>query len=260
MSEMLPPKQGPAILLYDIETSPSLVYTWTNWQTNVVATKEDWQILSFAYKWLGSTRTGFVSRQGQKDDKLVVKSLHALFDQADVVIAHNGDKFDQKKAATRFLFHGFPPPSPFQEIDTLKEAKRYFSHYSNSLNELSRYHSLGEKVHHTGIELWLECMADNPRYWKLMEKYNRQDVALLEQLYLALLPWIGSPGRRGHPNRGHWSKDSMVCPKCGSHNLIRRGWHRTSFSEFQTWQCKDCGGYSRGRQRRPQIEKKVELV
>lgn len=249
MSKLIaPPKDGPAVLVYDIETSPSLVYTWGNWNTNVVATKKDWEILSFAYKWLGQSRIGFECKRGEKDDKRLVGRLHSLFDQADVVVAHNGDKFDQKKAATRFMFHGYGPPSPYQQIDTLKETKRYFNHYSNALKELGRYHQIGDKVHHTGIDLWLGCMADDPKMWRVMEKYNRRDVALLEQLYHSLLPWIGTPGRQGHPNMGFW-KEGLACPKCGSDNVIKRGFHRTSVSVYQTIQCRDCTGYSRLRRR-----------
>jgi hypothetical protein len=33
-------------------------------------------------------------------------------------------------------------------------------------------------------------MADDPKAWALMGRYNRQDVKLLEKLYVALLPWI----------------------------------------------------------------------
>ena len=49
--------------------------------------------------------------------------------------------------------------------------------------------------------------------WKRMEKYNIQDVVLLENLYGHLLPWIKS-----HPNHNLFS-DGHVCPSCSSSSL-----------------------------------------
>jgi hypothetical protein len=79
-----------------------------------------------------------------------------------------------------------------------------------------------------------------------MEEYNRNDVDLLEGLYLRMLPWFGTPGAGGGGvNRALWHKDEETCPKCGGHHLEHRGRHRTRFSVFQTLHCLDCGGWSR---------------
>jgi hypothetical protein len=239
----------PRILLWDVETTPSLVYTWGQWQTNVIATKQDWYLLSFAYKWYGEKAVHFVHNQGKKNDKPVVKALHALLDEADIVVAHNGDKFDQSKANTRFMRWRLGPPSPYQSIDTLKEVRRQFNHYSNALNELGRYHQLGVKEKHTGIQLWLDCMGGDEKAMADMERYNKRDVLLLEDVYKILLPWIGTPGKRGHPNMNHWSDGTLVCSRCGSERVIKRGFHRTALSVFQTVECKECKGYSKLRQR-----------
>lgn len=262
------PPKGPAILLYDIETAPSLCWVWSQWNTNVVDTEQDWYLLAFAYRWFGQKPIGFVAINQDPDftpdtdqDRHVAERLHALIDAADIVVAHNGDRFDQKKAAARFLRNGLGPVSPYRSIDTLKEARRHFSHYSNALKELGRFHELGGKVPHTGFDLWRGCMRGDPKAWRLMERYNRQDVELLEAVYLKLRPWIGTPGTAAHPNLGHWDlkakKDGRpVCPKCGHDRLQSRGYHRTHVSEYRTWWCNPdtggCGGYSRTRKRDPQ--------
>lgn len=248
-----PPKDGPAILLYDIETAASLVHTWTQWQTNVIDTVEDWYILCFAFKWLGQRKVRFVRIGDPPNDFSVAERLAALYDRADIVVAHNGNQFDQRKANVRFLLHGITPPSPYQEIDTLRETKRSFNHYSSALKELGRFHSLGSKMPHTGFDLWRGCMDGDPAKWRLMEKYNRQDVVLLERLYLRLRPWIGRPGKAAHPNLGFWSRGEDTCPKCGKvGTLIRRGTrHRGTVNEYVSLQCsparKGCGGYTRSR-------------
>lgn len=246
-----PPKDGPAILLYDIETAPSLVYTWTQWDANVIATKEDWYMLCFAYKWSGQKKTDFVAvthapkyKSGDTNDQWVAHRLSSLFDRADVTVAHNGDNFDRKKANARFLYHDIDPPSPYRTVDTLKETRKHFKHYSNALNELGRFHQVGSKTPHTGVKLWLDCMDGDPAAWKTMEKYNRQDVTLLEDVFELIKPWIDPIGL----NHNFWS-EQPVCRKCGGSDLMRRGFHRTRVSEFQTWQCKTCKSYTQGNAR-----------
>jgi hypothetical protein len=190
-----PPVAGPKVLIYDIETAPAAAWVWSAYKTNILGMKQDWYLLSFAYKWLGQKGTHFVSlpqdpsfTSGSTDDLWVAARLASLFDAADVVIAHNGDNFDQKKANARFLYHGIDPPSPYQQIDTLKEARRYFNNYQNSLKELGRIYTKEDKMSHEGFDLWLGCMAGDPEKWATMEKYNRQDVRVLERLYRRLLP------------------------------------------------------------------------
>ena len=51
-------------------------------------------------------------------NKTQLDSYIELIDKADIVIAHNGDKFDLRKLNTRFLFHELGTPSSYQSIDT----------------------------------------------------------------------------------------------------------------------------------------------
>jgi DNA-directed RNA polymerase subunit RPC12/RpoP len=76
--------------------------------------------------------------------------------------------------------------------------------------------------------------------WSRMEKYNIQDVILLEKLYYKLLPWIKSL-----PNR-NLETDDHVCPSCGSKHLQKRGVNKTITAEYQRYQCKGCGSWSQG--------------
>jgi hypothetical protein len=256
---------GPRILLFDIETAPALVWVWNQWNTNVIATEADWYILCFAYRWYGEDETHFVSiyqdprfRSDTTNDKFVVKRLHEVLDEADVVIAHNGDAFDIRKTNARFIYYGMDPVSPYTSIDTKKESQRYLANYSNSLKELARLHDLTRKMENEGFSLWRRCMAGNSEAWKTMETYNRTDIIALEEWYVKLIPWIGHPGKGGGVNQALWGEEgATICPKCGARDtLIKRGFHRTKVSVFQTMQCMKkrggCGGYSRARKREPQ--------
>ncbi len=181
----------PRILFYDIETMAALVYTWSNYKTNVIATEEDWYILSVAWKWLGDKKIKFARKSKKKgDDKALVKVLWDLLDEADIVVAHNGDSFDQRKCNARFIELGMAPPSPYQTIDTKKVAARAAMNYSNKLDELARRLDLGRKLATLGFSTWLGCVAEDRTSWNLMKRYNIHDVKLLEKLYDALLPWM----------------------------------------------------------------------
>lgn len=244
----LPRKQtGPHILLYDIETAYALAGVWAQWNTNATHIERDWYILCFAYKWLGEGThwVGLPDSDSYSpdahDDRYVVERLRDLLDYADIVIAHNGDSFDQKKTNARILYHDLEIPTPYQSIDTKKIAKKYFNNMSNSLNELGRIYTQQEKVKHSGIQLWRDCIAGDPKAWREMKKYNLQDVNILEAVYLKMRPWI-----ERHPNRGHWSTNPETCPKCGvSGQMIRRGYRYTPAFRYPSFQCKACGGYSR---------------
>jgi len=229
------------ILIYDIESTPLLGYAWRPYDTNLISVLEDSRLLCFAYKWYGQKKTYFVKEN-------VTEKLHELFCEADVIVAHNNDKFDERKANAAFLHAGLGPPEPYQTVDTLKVARKYFASTRSSLKELAREYGLTDKMENSGFGLWTGCMAGDKKSWKEMEKYNRQDVDTLEQLYTLIRPWM----QTGHPNQGFWQRGVTVCPTCGSKDLQARGIRRTSVSEFQAFQCNSCGRYSRTRTRVPQ--------
>src|SRR4029078_8668904 len=73
-----------------------------------------------------------------QNDKRIVKNLWKLLNEADVVIAHNGDRFDLPKINARFLIHQIKPPSHYETIDTLKTARRKFGLTSNKLDYITK--------------------------------------------------------------------------------------------------------------------------
>lgn len=237
------------ILIYDIETSPSLGYYFNLYQEgNIVWDEKSWYMLSFSWKWLGENKVHVLSlpdfetySKDPENDKELCKKLWALFDEADIVIAHNGNSFDQKKSNARFIYHGFPPPSPYKEIDTKLVAKKYFKFDSNKLTDLGKYLKCGQKVETGGFGLWKRCMSGDMDSWKLMCKYNKQDVVLLEQIYLKLRPWMTN-----HPNMNMIEGTLHNCPNCGSDNTVRQGYKHSRVGTRQQYRCKDCCGWSCG--------------
>ena len=236
------------MLFYDIENAPILGYVWEAYDANLLHTVEDWYLLSVSYSWGLDGEVRFL-RKGHKkgDDEALARRVWRLLDEADVVVAHNGDAFDSKKLAVRFLHYGLGPPSPYRQIDTLKEARRHFKFAKNNLDDLGRFLGVGQKVANQGMATWLGCMANRPDDWAVMEEYGNQDVELLREVYKRLLPYVGHPGRPSPGvNMQQWTGlNTCTKPACGSDQIHKRGRHRTQANVYQTYQCNTCGGYSR---------------
>lgn len=230
------------VVFLDIETAPNLGYTWAKYEQNVLSFEREWFMLSFAFKWAGDEKPkafGLPDFPGYDDhksnDAQLVAKLWAVLDEADLVIAHNGDKFDLRKANARFLFHRMTPPSPYRTVDTLKLARKHFALTSNKLDDVAKALGLGKKAETGGFQLWLECMAGNRAAWRKMLRYNAQDVALLEDVYERLRPWHAT-----HP-----SIVNGACAACGGDHLVRRGTGFGNGKRYQRLQCYDCGKWSK---------------
>lgn len=240
------------ILLLDIETQPLNVKVWGLWDKFIPSDSilVPGYTMCFAAKWLGSKEIFFhrvVGRQGtvafERSRRRMALAAHELIDEADAIIHYNGARFDIPTLNQEFLLQGLGPPSPHADIDLLRTAKQRFRLPSNKLSYVSKILGLEGKTPHKGQDLWDECREDDEKAWKVMEKYNKQDVKLLEPVYKALLPWI-----KNHPNYGLYTgADKPTCPNCGGTVLQRRGFSRTKTQTYQRFQCNDCGTWTRAR-------------
>lgn len=244
---MTKPKIDAKILLLDIETAPALVYTWGLFDQNVGINQivKDGYILMWAAKWLGKGEImqdsvyahGKPTEYDGKAEAAIAKSIWKLMDEADIIVAHNGDDFDLKWLNATFLKHHLPPVSSYKSVDTLKSLRAAHKFISNKLEFQSMKHKLGRKIDTGGFELWIECMEGQESAWKKMIKYCKHDVRLLEKLYLKLRPYIKS-----HPNLGVYSnKGVQICSNCGSQRLRSKGFDYTTKNAYRRLICFDCG-------------------
>jgi hypothetical protein len=234
----------PRILFLDIETFPNVAYVWGKYDQNVIEFLQESCMASFVAKWLGEDEIivkGLPDYKGYKagsyNDKKLVADLWKLLDEADIVVAHHGDAFDVRVCNARFLVHGMTPPSPFKTVDTKKAMRKVARFNSNKLDDLGVNLGLGQKIK-TNFGLWKGCIEGDREAWKKMLDYNKQDVLLLEQLYLRLRPWINN-----HPN--FTVETGALCPKCNSSDVQYRGYAVTSTRRYRRFQCKQCGGWGR---------------
>ena len=210
----------PKILVIDIETAPASGYIWKLFDVNVSLSQliDTSKVICFAAKWVGDKKVIFHSNQEDTHKKMIKKAWD-LFNEADAVIGYNSKNFDCKILNKEFILSGFPPPAPYKHIDLLQTMKNKFKFMSNKLDHVSQELGIGKKTSHQGFELWQACMNNDSKAWKLMKKYNINDVKLTEE--------------------------SMVCPNCGSHNVTKNGTYKSPTRAYQKYVCNDCFAHSK---------------
>lgn len=165
---------------------------------------------------------------------------------------HNS-QFDIPHLNTHFLKQGFPPPSPFKQIDLKLAVGKQFKFTSNKLQFVSEVLGLAGKEEHEGFGLWDKVMNETGKYTTEIEldakarmtSYNKQDVFLLDEVYQAVLPWIPS-----HPHR-HLYEDGRGCPTCGADTefMQQEGYYYTKLSKFKKLRCIVCDSWFRSTRR-----------
>lgn len=229
------------ILFLDIETTPNLAYVWGLWNQNISINQivNSTEMLCFGARWYGQKKVIFKSVHHDGKEAML-QEVHRLLDEADVLVGWNSKAFDSKHLKRELLEAGMLPPSPYKEMDLMLAVKSQFKFPSNKLDYVSQTLGVGQKVKHSGFDLWLKCMAGDNKAWSEMKKYQIQDVDLLVDLYEKLKPWIPS-----HPNKQLYGKQDG-CVVCGSTHLQSRGYQMTATGKYPRYQCQDCGKWQRG--------------
>lgn len=262
-SRQKPQTDGPRILLFDLENTPSIGAAFQRWQVNLSQdhiVREGGCLISACWKFVGEDKI-YSAVQTPKEaradnDVSILCQLYEAWDSADMVVAHNAKRFDVPLFKTRLLLAGLPPPKTVKVIDTLRIVKG-LKFNSNKLDSLCEVLGIGRKMEHEGIRLWLDCMEGDKKALKKMLNYNEQDIVLLEELYHAVKAFDSNPHNAAH----YFDGSEARCPVCGSLDLTPTG-HLvyTPVSEFPEVQCGDCGHRSRTRQAVNSKEKRANLL
>lgn len=222
------------ILLLDIETAPNTAYVWRLFKENIGLNQilETGYVMCWAAKWYGEEKVYFSSVHHDSEENMLAQ-IHELLEQADCVVHFNGKSFDIPTLNKEFVTHGITPPAPYKQVDLLEVARATFRFTSNKLDFIAEQLGVGKK-HETTFKLWVDCMNNKPEAWDLMEKYNKNDVILLEKVYEKFRPWI-----RSHANHSLHNGE-VCCPNCGSRDYQRRGFYFTVAGKYQRYQCQKC--------------------
>lgn len=255
----------PKILVFDIETAPITAYTWGLYDLKVGLNqiKKDWHLLSWGAKWYGTPASEVMYMDNSKardisNDKALVTGLWKLLNQADIVIAQNGDKFDIKKFNARAVIHGLKPLRGLKSTDTMKESRKVFSFTSHSLEYMSgiinkKYKKL-KHARYPGFELWKAILEGDKRAWAEMKTYCIHDVLATEELYTHIQGWIKTQ------NLACYFDDAKIRCRCGSTDIFKKGFVFTDAGKFQGYKCRKCGKRPRGTVNLLTAKKKSRLL
>ena len=245
--------KAPKILYFDIETSFCLAAVWGTGKQYVTIDQilKEWKILTISYMWdtdkLPTNLT--ISLDGHHPmaydddgDKEMIVTFMKVYEQADLVIAHNGLRFDLAKLKARLSKYGLPAIAPVIFDDTYIASKQ-IAFTSHKLDYFGKYFSVGRKIE-TKFRLWVEVAHEKSESaLKTMSKYCGQDVVLLRKVFRKLKPYIKSK-----LNLASWNRDENCCPSCGAATLTKHGFHRTTVGLFQRFRCRSCGSTCRSGQ------------
>ena len=229
-------------LFYDIETSPNIGFFWkSGYKLNISHENiiQERAIICICYKWEGERKVHHL-QWNKGCDKKMVADFVKVANQADELIAHNGDRFDLKWINTRILYYGMDPSSIEKTVDTLKIAKAKFNFNSNRLDYLGQF-LLGHGKLETSYSMWKDIVLnDCPKAMAKMVKYCKADVKLLEDVWKVLEPFAQPKTHTGVMG----GLDKWTCPWTGSQNVIKNRTRVTARGTTQhQMQSKERGGY-----------------
>lgn len=189
------------ILYIDLEVSKSAVYNYglpvKSGYINPDDLVLDYFIICWSASYVGSDRVWSdcvtqkdvkAWRAGKKPDGRILGRLQELMSNADLLAGHNVDRYDVKRANTRFLLNGLEPVTDKKTHDTLKIARSKFAFESNRLDYISKKLGLRPKDDIRNSD-WLKIVntGDEKTLAKVL-RYNRGDVrsgkGILEKLMI----------------------------------------------------------------------------
>ena len=178
------------------------------------------------------------------NDKPILQKLYAIFNKADISVAHFGSMFDMPYLRTKMLQHRMPPLSEPYLIDTWRVAKQFLKFRNNRLDTLIR--GLGTKTSktHFDIVLWKKAEHGDIKCAKMIDKHCIADVFALEEVYLLLKDVI-----MNHPISSSSIKKGDRCINCGG-KLYINGKRKTRKKQYTRYRCHDCGAHFRGQDTR----------
>lgn len=208
------------ILHIDIETSLQLAWIFSIGRKVSISHKQletERQIVCVCYKWDGKRPVYSIDWGLKKqNDKQLLIELSKVLNEADIICAQNGDRYDLRFINGRLAYHDLPPLEAPSTADTLKMSRKAFFLNSHSLDYMGKFFKLGQKMETGGLDLWISVMRKDPKALAKMIKYCKQDVRLLESVYQRISKY--SPPRH-KPNPGV----KLSCPACGNENTIFKG-------------------------------------
>ena len=241
---------GPRIAVVDIETRPTEAYVWGLFDQNVGVNQiiKPGGTIMVAAQWVGEKKVHVRSEWDANGGYAgMMRWAHSVYDEADFVVTFNGARFDNGHLRAAWAELGMSPPSPWRDVDLYRTVKK-FNWPSRKLAFVCQQLGLDLKTDPGGFSTWTDILTgegkarDSAR--KRMEKYCANDVRITGQLFARLRPWIDG---LNVPLYDDESEDLLACNRCGSEDVVRRGFAYTTTARYQRFRCGGCGGWLRSR-------------
>jgi hypothetical protein len=232
-------------LFWDIETSPNIVFSWRCGSKIFVSHDSiirERAIICICYKWEDKKKVHALTWD-DGDDRRLVQEFAAVMEEADEMVAHNGDHFDLRWFNARNLIHDLPPIPKAKTIDTLKIAQSQFYMNSNRLDYLGKI-LLGEGKIQTDFDLWQRIVLhDDEKALNEMVRYCKKDVELLERVWGKLRDYAPVKTHAAVLATGD-PKNRWMCPYCASGRVKKSKTRATATGMVQhQMHCRACGRY-----------------
>lgn len=231
-------------LYFDIEVSPNIGMFWeagfkkSIGHENIIKERA---IICICFKWEDDKEVQSLHWDSKQSDKSLLEKFIKIANQADELVAHNGDRFDLSWIRTRCLYHRISMFPNYITIDTLKISRAKFKFNSNKLDYIAKFLGVGAKIK-TEFSLWTDILLNKDKIaMEKMIKYCKMDVVVLEKVHKELNNHVLAKTHYGVI----FGQDRGSCPECGSDELIVDG-YKTLASGIKKikYRCKTCGKYT----------------
>jgi len=233
----------PQVLFYDLECTLSKSYHFGQYKQNLSVKQQvqEGYLLSHAWAWGDEPVVGSILTREEvlnHDPERLVLEAWSLLDNADVVVAHYGKKFDIPKLNGYFLKYGLQPPSPFKVVDTKEISSKKFLLPFNSLEYLAKALGVQQKIDNSGIQLWIDCDHGKQEALDEMLAYNIGDVEALRDVYNRLITWDNNGVNMALYNDEHIA----LCTHCGSDDItsLDGKYAYTAQRKYSLFRCNSC--------------------
>ena len=185
------------VMVYDIETSRVTAKVWWTGKQYVGHKQllEEPKIISISYKWLGEDKIYALTWDKNHCDKDMITKFMAEYNKADMVIGQNNDRFDNRWINARAMKFGVEFNTFVKSFDIMKQTKRLFRLPSYSMDYITKFLGVENKLTHEGIKMWDMIQDGNKKqqkeYLKKMVEYNVGDIVSTEAMYLKLRKYMG---------------------------------------------------------------------
>lgn len=142
-------------------------------------------------------KAGWVKGQ-RGDDKEIVKQVCHIVRSHDVIVAHNGHRFDLPFLRTRALRWGLKPLKEPKMVDPLQIAWRKFRLRSNRLGAISDLLGIEDKKTPLDLSVWADAMLNgSKKAMDLIVEHCEADIRVLSGVLQHVKPFIKVLDDRG---------------------------------------------------------------